>query len=208
VSDSTIIEDDPRAVDVRELLERHLDLMHSQSPPEDVHALDVDRLLDPAVTFYSFRLNGKVLGVGALKELDPGHGELKSMHTASAARGRGIGRTMLEHLIGVARNRGYTRLSLETGSMTEFAPARSLYARAGFRYRDPFGDYSPSPNSVFMTLDLVAAALELFGPVTSWALDRSVTNSRPANPEGWPAQSRSPYCRFHQPRGRPSMRMA
>lgn len=166
MSDETIIEDDPGAVDVRELLERHLDLMHSQSPPEDVHALDMDGLLDPAVTFYTFRLNGQVLGVGALKELDPRHGELKSMHTAAAARGRGIGRAMLGHLIGVARNRGYTRLSLETGSMAEFAPARSLYERAGFRYRLPFGDYRPSPNSVFMTLDLVAAALELSGAST------------------------------------------
>lgn len=158
MNDGTIIEDDPGAVDVRELLARHLDLMHSQSPLEDVHALDLDGLLDQAVTFYSFRLNGQLLGVGALKELDPGHGELKSMHTASAARGRGIGRTMLGHLIGVARSRGYTRLSLETGSMAEFAPARSLYERAGFRYCGPFGDYRPSPNSVFMTLDLVAAA--------------------------------------------------
>jgi putative acetyltransferase len=157
VSDGTIIEDDPGAVDVRHLLARHLDLMHSQSPPEDVHALDLDGLLDPAVTFYSFRLNGRVLGVGAVKELDARHGELKSMHTASAARGRGIGSTMLGHLIGVARNRGYTRLSLETGSMAEFAPARSLYERAGFRSCGPFGAYRPSPNSVFMTLDLVAA---------------------------------------------------
>jgi putative acetyltransferase len=158
VSDGSISEDDPRADDVRELLERHLDLMHEQSPPEDVHALDVDGLLDPAVTFYSYRLNGQVLGVGALKELGAAHGELKSMHTLAAARGRGIGRTMLAHLIAVARGRGYTRLSLETGSMTGFAPARSMYERAGFAYCDPFGDYLPSPNSVCMTLDLAAVA--------------------------------------------------
>lgn len=154
MSNSTIAEDDPRAVDVRELLERHLDLMHSQSPPEDVHALNIDGLLDPAVTFFSFRAGGQVLGVGALKHLDVTHGEVKSMHTAAAARGRGIGRAMLGHLIGVARGRGYTRLSLETGSMAGFAPARSMYERAGFAYCGPFGDYGPSPNSVFMTLAL------------------------------------------------------
>jgi putative acetyltransferase len=158
VSEGTISEDDPRADDVRELLERHLDLMHEQSPPEGVHALDVDGLLDPAVTFYSYRLNGQLLGVGALKDLGAAHGELKSMHTLASARGRGVGRTMLAHLVAVARGRGYTRLSLETGSMTGFAPARSMYQRAGFEYCDPFGDYSPSPNSVFMTLDLIVAA--------------------------------------------------
>ena len=132
--------------------------MHEQSPPEDIHALDIDGLLDPAVTFYSYRLNGQVLGVGALKELGAAHGELKSMHTLAAARGRGIGAAMLAHLIAVARGRGYTRLSLETGSMTGFAPARSLYQRAGFEYCDPFADYLTSPNSVFMTMDLAAVA--------------------------------------------------
>lgn len=154
MNDSAIGEDDPRSADVRELLARHLELMHSQSPPRDVHALDLDGLLDPAVSFYSFRLHGRLLGVGALKQLDAAHGELKSMHTAAAARGRGIGRSMLGHLIGVARGRGYTRLSLETGSMAGFAPARSLYERAGFAYCGPFAGYSPSPNSVFMTLAL------------------------------------------------------
>ena len=158
MSEGTISEDDPRADDVRDLLERHLDLMHEQSPPEDIHALDLDGLLDPAVTFYSYRRNGQVLGVGALKELGAGHGELKSMHTLAAARGRGIGRTMLTHLIAVARGRGYARLSLETGSMTGFAPARSMYERAGFAYCDPFADYRPSPDNVFMTMELAAVA--------------------------------------------------
>jgi putative acetyltransferase len=147
--------DDPRAEDVRELLERHLEFANAHSPPEDVHALDVDALLDPAVTFFSSRLDGELLAVGALKQLDLRHAELKSMHTASAARGRGIGRAVLGHLIGVARDRGVARLSLETGSMAAFAPARSLYARAGFRPCEPFGDYGPSPKSTFMTLELV-----------------------------------------------------
>jgi putative acetyltransferase len=146
--------DDPRASDVRDLLARHLELMRSQSPPEDVHALDVDGLLDPAVTFYSYRDSGGLLAVGAIKELDTAHGELKSMHTAADARGRGIGRAMLTHLTSVARSRGYTRLSLETGSLPGYAPARALYETAGFRPCGPFGSYTSSPNSTFMTLEL------------------------------------------------------
>ncbi len=149
-----ITPDDPRADDVRELLERHLAFAHTNTPPEDVHALDVDGLLDPAVTFFSFRRDGELLGVGALKQLDRHHAELKSMHTAQAARGRGVGRAMLGHLIGVARERGCRRVSLETGSMDAFAPARSLYASAGFTPCGPFGDYSPSRSSTFMTLSL------------------------------------------------------
>jgi putative acetyltransferase len=151
-----ITRDDPRAEDVRELLERHLAFAHANTPPEDVHALDIDGLLDPAVTFFSFRRDGELLGVGALKQLDRRHAELKSMHTARAARGQGIGRAMLGHLIGVARERGCRRVSLETGSMDAFAPARALYASAGFRPCGPFGDYSPSRSSTFMTLSLLA----------------------------------------------------
>jgi putative acetyltransferase len=149
-----IAEDSPAAADVRALLARHLEFTTATSPPEDMHALDADRLLDPAVTFFSFRRDGEVLGVGALKRLGGQHAELKSMHTVAAARGRGIGRAMVEHLIGVAREQGYRRLSLETGSMAEFAPARALYARAGFEPCAPFGDYAPSPNSTFMTMAL------------------------------------------------------
>ena len=146
--------DDPRGEDVRVLLERHLAFANAHSPPEDVHALDVDALLDAAVTFFSFRLDGELLGVAALKRLDRRHAELKSMHTAEAARGRGIGRAMVDHLISVARDRGFRRVSLETGSQPAFAPARSLYAAAGFRLCGPFGDYAPSPSSTFMTMSL------------------------------------------------------
>ncbi|HEX6471477.1 MAG TPA: GNAT family N-acetyltransferase [Streptosporangiaceae bacterium] len=150
--------DDPRAADVRALLRRHLELMHSVTPPEDVHALDLGGLLDPAVTFVSFRDGGELLGIGALKQLDEGHGELKSMHTAAAARGRGVARAILDHLLSLARDRGYLRVSLETGSMAEFVPARTLYATAGFTLCGPFADYHPSPNSTFMTLELESRA--------------------------------------------------
>lgn len=146
--------DDPRTPDVLALLGHHLDFANRRSPPEDVHALDVDGLLDPAVTFFSFRLHSELLAVGALKQHDAVHGEVKSMHTASAARRRGIGRTMVDHLVGVARERGLHRVSLETGSMSAVAPARFLYARAGFEPCEPFADYRPSPNSTFMTLVL------------------------------------------------------
>lgn len=141
---------------MRALLARHLEFTTATSPPQDMHALDTDGLLDPAVTFFSFRRDGTLLGVGALKQLDGRHAELKSMHTAAAARGAGVGRAMVEHLIGVARGRGYRRLSLETGSMDGFAPARALYARAGFTPCEPFGDYVPSRNSTFMTMALDA----------------------------------------------------
>ena len=116
--------------------------------------MDVDGLLGPAVTLFSYRVGGTLLAIGALKQIDRRHAEIKSMHTVGAARGSGVGRTMLEHLIAVARERGYRRISLETGSMAAFAAARSLYARAGFQVCEPFGDYRESPNSTYMTLAL------------------------------------------------------
>ena len=146
--------DDPGAADVRALLATHLTFSHQHSPPEDVHALDVDRLLDPAVTFFSYREGGRLLAVGALRRLDGEHAEVKSMHTASEARGRGIGRAVLAHLVAEARARGYRRLSLETGTMAAFAPARALYVSAGFVPCEPFGSYFHSPNSTCMTLAL------------------------------------------------------
>jgi NADPH:quinone reductase-like Zn-dependent oxidoreductase/GNAT superfamily N-acetyltransferase len=162
--------DDPRADDVRGLLERHLAFARAQAPPEDTHALDLDGLLDPAVMFFSFRQNGELLAIGALKHLDDDHAEVKSMHTAESARGRGIGRAMLEHLISVARDRGYRRVSLETGAMPAFAPARALYASAGFQAAGPFGDYGSSPNSAYMTLALAIPrkmeAIRLHAPGT------------------------------------------
>ena len=128
----------------------------ANTPPEDVHALDPDGLLDPAITVYSFRLEGQLLGIGALRHLEGHHAEIKSMHTASTARGRGIGRALVKHLVAVAGARGVQRVSLETGSTPAFAPARSLYAAVGFEPCGPFADYGPSPNSAFMTLVLRA----------------------------------------------------
>lgn len=152
--DGQISLDDPRADDVRQLLARHLAFAHGASPPEDAHALDVEGLVHPTITFYSFRRDGRLLGVGALKELGDSHGELKSMHTAEDARRQGVARALLEHLVAEARRRGYRRISLETGSMAAFAPARALYRSAGFTPCQPFADYRPSPNSAFMSLQL------------------------------------------------------
>jgi putative acetyltransferase len=149
--DGTIAPDDPRAPDVRALLELHLAFANEHSPPEDVHALDIDGLLEPEISFFSCRRNGELLGVGALKMLDAEHAELKSMHTAEAERGRGVARAMAEHLIQTARARGVRRVSIETGSMDAFAPARGLYAQAGFEPCEPFGSYGPSSYSTFMT---------------------------------------------------------
>lgn len=146
--------DDPRAADVSALLGTHLALMNTQSPPEEVHALDVEALAHPSVTFIGYRLGGELLGVGALKDLGDGHGEIKSMHTSAAARGRGVGSAIVGHLLGLARERGLARVSLETGTPDEFAPARSLYARHGFTECGSFGDYVPSPWSTFMTRSL------------------------------------------------------
>lgn len=152
--EGTITADDPRAADVRALLETHLELMNALSPPEEVHALDVDALTHPSVTFVGYRAGGELLGVGALKDLGDGHGELKSMHTTAAARGRGVGTAIVDHLVDLATAGGMTRLSLETGTPAAFAPARSLYARRGFAECGPFGDYEPSPWSTFMTRSL------------------------------------------------------
>ena len=146
--------DDPRRPDIRALLERHLEFALAQTPPEHSFALDLDGLLDPAITFFSFRAHGVLLGIGALKRLGPDHAEIKSMHTGEAARGRGIGRAMLIHLLEVARARGFRRVSLETGTMAAFAPARALYRSAGFVSRGPFASYQSSDDNTFMTLDL------------------------------------------------------
>jgi putative acetyltransferase len=151
-----IAADDPRAPDVRELLERHLAFARAHTPPEDAHALDVEALADdPAITFFGCRDEaGSLLAVGALKRLDDAHAEVKSMHTTQAARGRGVGRAMVDHLVAVARERDFARVSLETGTGEAFAAARALYQRAGFEPCAPFGDYSRTANNFYMTLAL------------------------------------------------------
>lgn len=154
VTELTITVDDPREAAITSLLERHLTLMLQQSDPEDVHALDVEALTDPAITFYAVRSQGAVVGVAALKVLGPEHLELKSMHTAAEARGRGVARALLSHLLDEARARGARRISLETGTQPGFAAARALYVSAGFTECGPFGAYVPSRASTFMTLEL------------------------------------------------------
>ena len=148
--------DDPRRPDVQSLLARHLEFSLGQTPPEHSFALGVDGLLDPAITLFSCRDGGSLLGVGAIKHLDATHAEIKSMHTAQAARGRGIGRALLGHLLDAARARGFRRVSLETGTTAAFAPARALYHSAGFVTCGPFASYQPSEDNFFMTLDLDA----------------------------------------------------
>jgi len=143
---------DPRIDDVRALVEHHLTFGRLHSPSQDAHAFEVDGLLDPAVTLFGIRSRGELVAIGALKWLDDQHAELKTMHTAEHVRGLGIGRAMLDHLLAVAREHGFERVSLETGSMEAFAPARSLYVNAGFAPCEPFGDYRRSPNSTYMTM--------------------------------------------------------
>ena len=143
--------DDLSGPQIRALLEEHLQSMHELSPPESVHALDLSGLRKPGITFWTAWSHDELLGCGALKELDPAHGEIKSMRTSSTRRREGAGRAMLEHIISEARSRRYARLSLETGSMEAFAPARKLYESFGFTYCAPFADYTEDPNSMFMT---------------------------------------------------------
>lgn len=148
-----IREDDLTGPEIAKLLEAHLDLMRSISPEESVHALDLDKLRQPDITFWTVWDGNSLLGCGALKELDPTHGEIKSMHTSAASRGRGVADLLLRHILGVADSRGYERLSLETGSTDHFLPARGLYAKYGFVATGPFGAYRPDPHSAFMTRD-------------------------------------------------------
>jgi putative acetyltransferase len=146
--------DDLSSPEIAELLADHLRDMHELSPPESVHALDLDELRKPDITFWSVWSGDKLVGCGALKELDPTHGEIKSMRTAHAFRGKGAGKFILRHIMDEAKSRGYKRLSLETGSMDAFEPARRLYASHGFTICGPFADYILDPHSVFMTLEI------------------------------------------------------
>jgi putative acetyltransferase len=139
---------------VHALLEAHVRDMHRWSPPGSVHVLDLAGLRRPEVAFWAVWDGAELLGCGALKQLAPDHGEIKSMRTAPAHRGRGVGTAVLEHLLAEAQRRGYARLSLETGAQPEFEPARALYRRYGFGECGPFADYRPDPHSTFMTRTL------------------------------------------------------
>lgn len=149
-----IILDDLTGSAIHQLLQQHLQSMALYSPPESIHALDIDALRKPEITFWTAWDGDELLGCGALKELNPHHGELKSMRTASSHLRRGVASKVLECILEEAERRGYRRLSLETGSMVAFEPARQLYALFGFRYCSPFANYREDPNSVFMTLEL------------------------------------------------------
>ncbi len=146
--------DDLTRPEVHALLNEHLQSMYELSPPESVHALDLAKLRQPGITFWSVWEGAVLLGCGALKELDPTHGEVKSMRTPHALRRRGAGRAILAHIVDVAKSRGYRRLSLETGAQAAFKPAHTLYESFGFAHCGPFGEYVEDPNSVFMTLQL------------------------------------------------------
>ena len=142
------------SADVLQLLAFHFAQMRGFSPPDACHVLAADGLRDPGLTFWSLREGRRLLGIGALKRLDPRHGEVKSMRTAPDALGRGAGRAMLEHIIAEARRRGYRRLSLETGSTEPFQLALKLYERSGFVPCGPFGGYSATPFTRFLTREL------------------------------------------------------
>ena len=146
--------DDLRGSEIHGLLQEHLRNMRSISPPESVHALDIEGLRRPEVTFWTVWEEGELLGCGALKELNSQHGEIKSMRTSERHLRKGVARKLLSHILEEARRRGYGRLSLETGSMEAFEPARRLYADFGFTYCEPFADYVEDPYSVFMTREL------------------------------------------------------
>ena len=143
--------DDPRVV---ALLDAHVARARAETARGSAHALDLSGLRSPEVTFWSAWEGDAVVGVGALRRLSSDHGEVKSMHTAEAARGRGVGSAILRRIMAAARSRGMSRLSLETGAWPYFTPARALYARHGFVECAPFGEYREDPNSVFMTLSL------------------------------------------------------
>jgi putative acetyltransferase len=155
--------DDPRAEDVRELLAIHLGFSRGVTPAEYSFALDEDQLVDPGITFFSARRAGQLVGIAALRRLDETHGELKSMHTRAAERGRGVGRALVLHILDVARAAGYRRVSLETGATEDFLAARTLYARVGFQPCPAFADYQPSPYNTFMTISLEPAGGDTSG---------------------------------------------
>lgn len=148
--------DDLTGPDIIQLLREHLQGVAQHSPPESIHALDLDELRRPDISFWSVWHDGQLMGCGALKEIDRPHGEIKSMRTSAAHLRKGVAARLMQHILDEAARRGYERVSLETGSMDAFAPARRLYARFGFVPCGPFDGYVEDPNSVFMTRALQA----------------------------------------------------
>jgi len=146
--------DDLSGPEIAELLREHLENMAENSPPESRHALNLEQLRQPGITFWSAWSDGELLGCGALKELDAQHGEIKSMRTAAPHRRKGVAARLLEHILEEAKRRNYKSVSLETGSMGAFAPAQNLYTKFGFKTCGPFADYVEDPNSLFMRKEL------------------------------------------------------
>lgn len=146
-----IAEEHPLTPDLELLFQRHTADMHADTPPESIHMMDKGALAAPGIRFFVLRDAGEPLAMGAYKPIDTTHAEIKSMHVLTEARGRGLSKAMLDHLISAARAEGFTRLSLETGVQPTFVAARALYGRAGFQDCPPFEGYSDDPNSVFMT---------------------------------------------------------
>ncbi|NJO96194.1 MAG: GNAT family N-acetyltransferase [Pleurocapsa sp. CRU_1_2] len=154
MSQLQIRQDDLTGRKVANLLQEHLENIKKITPPESIHALDLQALRSPDIIFWTAWEDDELLGCGALKELDSRSGEVKSMRTAKVHRRKGVASKILEHIIAEAEQRSYERLNLETGSFPEFAPARALYTLYGFEYRSPFAEYIDDPNSVFMTKKL------------------------------------------------------
>jgi putative acetyltransferase len=146
-----IAEEHPLTPDLTLLFERHTADMHADTPPESIHMMDKGALAAPGIRFFVLRDGGTPLAMGAYKRIDATHAEIKSMHVLAEARGRGLSKAMLDHLLNEARKDGCQRLSLETGVQPTFVAARALYGRAGFTDCPPFEGYGPDPNSVFMT---------------------------------------------------------
>jgi putative acetyltransferase len=146
-----ISEEHPLTPDLALLFERHTADMHADTPPESIHMMDKGALAAPGIRFFVLRDGGVPLAMGAFKRIDDSHAEIKSMHVLTEARGRGLSKAMLDHLVAAARADGFARLSLETGVQPTFVAARALYAQAGFEDCGPFQGYGPDPNSVFMT---------------------------------------------------------
>lgn len=149
-----IIEDDLSGKEIALFLQEHIQEMKRVSPPESKHALDFDGLKAPEITFWSVYSENRLIGCGALKELDSLHAEIKSMRTSKSSRGQAIASTLLKHIILTAESRGYNTISLETGSMAFFAPARKMYLKHHFQYCTPFDGYKEDLNSVFMSRQL------------------------------------------------------
>lgn len=146
--------DDLNGVEIAGFLKDHLFDMSLHSPTESIHALDLKSLQNPDITFWSVWDKSKLVGCGALKEIDPKHAEIKSMRTESTRRREGVASHLLRYILKEAKRRSYQRVSLETGSMDAYLPARKFYEKHGFQYCEPFADYIEDPNSVFMTIHL------------------------------------------------------